>query len=244
MICLGRREKIIRDSIKQKSAVIKILKEEEDWFLKILRFFSIVPKQRHMEEQLLLYTALEYSHYNRSIKIISENIRDTITWLGLNYTKDYPLYMISVYVPPFIMGVHSRYYYFKGTTIGTNLLFLDQTSVQIVSPPSVLNLPYKHPFVYHDGRICYGSLNWSLEKGVRFNYFYHYNSHNIRELGGRIAGILREGKEKLEMGYFGSKILPVYNLDKFTPIAFSRNGAIEYATRYNIGLERIIMNDT
>jgi hypothetical protein len=151
-------------------------------------------------------------------------------------------YEISVDVAPYIIEKRGEYYAFKTAKIGTRLKSRD-SRIMIMDKPKILNMPYSHPFVWPDAVICFGSLSWERQRGVKLNHWYDISS-NRAGTARRIAELMREGKKTLERGYVGNSISPVENIKNCKcKIATNRSDAEAYARSHGIRLERIIKND-
>ncbi len=154
--------------------------------------------------------------------------------------KSSNIYEIRVNVPPYIIGKSGYFYAFSGTVLGLDLK-IKGNEIMLKDKPKVVALPYKHPFVYLDGNICYGNLNWAEQRKIIFGQY--YDMSNKTAIAKKIAQAMREGERTLLKGYIGNNVDPVNNIDSCDcQVGASLSNAKTYALRHNIPLERIIEN--
>ncbi|AJF61956.1 TPA: hypothetical protein HA239_02650 [Candidatus Woesearchaeota archaeon] len=150
-------------------------------------------------------------------------------------------YMVLLSVPPYIIEKDSRYYYFREAELGMPVRS-DGHRVMVLEPPRVLNVPYKHPFVYTSGKICYGNFDWS-KNHLKFSQWYSLSAGRGEKLAKGIAEMIRRGKILLERGYVGNPI-PVNLISNCDcKIAEDSVNAGFYALNNDISPDRIIKND-
>jgi hypothetical protein len=172
---------------------------------------------------------------NKAIKNKEEDNRGKIGFKKLKENQ----YEISAIIPPYIIGKNGSYHIFDSVVLGM-VVKARNNQIMLDHAPKVLNTPYKHPFVYGNGSICYGKLNWQNKRGVRFNHWYSLNNKNM--VAKRIAEALREGKKKMEHGYVGEEVIGGHPIADYK-IADNLNDAKKYAQNNNVLIERIIKND-
>jgi hypothetical protein len=191
-------------------------------------------------ERLFLQTAMTYSHSRRATGV-SGNVGQATRKLGISYTKiDNSTYQVSAHILPFIVKKENAYYHFGAAEIAVDIRFNGDYS-EIVDRSRVVNLPYEHPFVFCDGDICVGELDWVADRGIRFGYLYHLSG--LVPMAGRIAYVLADGKRTLESGYIGENITPVNDITDYRPVAWRKEAAEGYAIKNGIRLTRIFDND-
>jgi hypothetical protein len=150
-------------------------------------------------------------------------------------------YEITVTIPPYIIEKNGEYFAFGAIILGTKIRARNNR-VMISDKPKVMNMPYIHPFVWPNSSICFGDLNWTKQRDVRFNHWYDLSDK--KALAKRIAIVMRAGKTNIERGYVGSTLTPVrdiHNCDCY--IGNRRKEAEGYAKANGIPNERIIKND-
>ncbi len=151
-------------------------------------------------------------------------------------------YEVSVDIEPYIIEKDNNYFAFGSVKIGTTIT-ARRNKIMISDAPRVLSMPYLHPAVWADSRICYGKLNWGKSVGAHFNEW--YNISNRKGIAKIIAKVLKRGRNVLTRGYVRSSESNVHSLEECNcKIAENRKDAKIYAKKNGIKLERIIKNDS
>lgn len=169
---------------------------------------------------------------------ISGKTSDQRGEIGYRKIKDGE-YEVSVTVKPYIIEKAGEYHAFGSVKLGV-ILRSRGNQVMIDDAPRVLSMPYVHPFVWDDSNICFGNLNWSSQRNVRFNHWYNLTGENAAK---RVAETMREGKRTMESGYVGSEFTPVRAIENCNAyIGDNRAAAEQYARTHGMKKERIIKN--
>ncbi len=79
----------------------------------------------------------------------------------------------------------------------------------VSGPAYIAGMPYTHPFIYPDGRICHGSMERFTRQGIYFTL--GYRRDNPEQLASVVAGVLDEARKTLQNGYL-SGVRPVHRL--------------------------------
>lgn len=83
-----------------------------------------------------------------------------------------------------------------------------------ICEPTVVEQNYPHPFVYANGKICFGNESRWVQNGIQlWKYIAHYQTHEFAQMVKRTFG---ETQNLLEKGYFGT-LIPIRTL---TPANF------------------------
>lgn len=133
-------------------------------------------------------------------------------------------------------------YYAFGETEIKLLLHFKGDSVRIADPPCIPKerAPYKHPFVYMDGRICFGDYDWK-DTGVSFHKSYSLENKNT--MADCIARVLKRARGFIERGYIGKEISPVHSLSNCDCLVAEKEiDALAYVKEKGIDPRRIIEN--
>jgi len=191
---------------------------------------------------VMLNAAMNYRNHVDGI-IEGMSIEEMMNYLGVSSANSEGFYWLKTHIDDFIIQKDERYYHFHRTDIGTPLSIQEGT-VAIQNPARVIDDEhYEHPFVFSDNRICYGSMSWVDEHGVRFKE--RNPIQDMAQISRMMATTLRVGKRVLERGYSISSenINPVHQLSEFPYIAKTRFWARRYARKHKIPYERIIGNN-
>ncbi|MFW6220815.1 MAG: hypothetical protein ACOC3X_04015 [Nanoarchaeota archaeon] len=146
-------------------------------------------------------------------------------------------YTINKTIPAFIFGFKNKYYHFPETEMYIDLI-KNKNSIEFLNKPSISNknLPYNHPFVYIDGRICLG--NDSINNLENFNFFIdkNYDLKNLNLIAKAIINSFEKTQSVLEKGFFLSNIVPADGLWKNNAkiIASNISDAKKFAKKNNI----------
>ena len=173
------------------------------------------------------------NQYNR---FLNQNRRGNVRYEQL----DNDTFLVKLDILPYIIEKKGKYYEFGEATLGLQL----RTEKEVLiyeSPPRILTSNYKHPQVFRSGEISYNITNPMVELGIKFHH--QYDFANRKMLARMTARLLIYGQHRLERGYFGDHILPVYNIEDVAPMIADKRQDIEsYAVNNGINLERIFNN--
>jgi len=175
---------------------------------------------------------------------ISEKTQDKRGEIGFRKLGDRS-YEISITIPPYIIEKNNSYYSF-GTVKLETTIEVRNNQIKIDHRPKVLNMPYLHPFVWPDSKICYGEPPFNWQKDLKVNFNSWYNLSNRKEVAEKIARVMHKGKQIIESGYRGvprKDFTPLMYLEECNcKIADNRRDAERYARTYKIPIERIKEN--
>lgn len=172
-------------------------------------------------------------------KINDENKKKSM-WDIRFEQSDQNTYRLHLNIRPYVMKKGGYYYFFdKPVKVGFDIFFEDN-SLQILSPPFVMDMPYTHPFVWSgDGKICFGQLQWS-DWQINFQARYSIDDKKTPFL---LVRLLNEAERVLTMGYIGSPSL-ANSLWKNDVVKIDAEAeAVKAARLKNILPERIYDND-
>lgn len=203
---------------------------------------------KHIVTQLtsIKKRSLELNKLINKYNTTSNNAAGAISYHHLKNNQ----YEVVVKIPPFLFEKEGKYYCFKNdafsnTTkqveLGTTLR-ITQKNVTIKHEPKVLNMPYFHPFIHDGGKICYNGVvgnPWKYYK-IKFSHAYPRNEEGIAR---KIALALWEGKKSVTHGMLGTKAEPVYDMDRFPPVATTREGALAFAKKNHIQEKYVYGNE-
>jgi len=100
-------------------------------------------------------------------------------------------------IEPFVLRKRGRYFLFPGTR-ATLEIILDDATIRIPGPAEV-EPGYEHPFVYRNGKICYGTDARFRRQGIQFTKA--YDASDTITVGRSIASLFEEVEKVLHLGY-------------------------------------------
>jgi hypothetical protein len=234
-------EDVLKD-IHSKKTSTSILPDQKPDIMEEIRLRSFDPAK-----VIFMYAAMEYRQQRQKPSIYREADIDAIIF-GCNFTYrieddaySTKQYQVSSVVPDFLIQKNKKYYHFEKAVIGTDVE-IGPGGMKILAGTKVFNVPYPHPFVYSDGKICYGPLfDWSRDMKISFSK--NYPLDNLKKLGTMLGAMLIRAQNSLEASYIGRSLTPVHNISNFKSIANSRYEAEWYAMARLIPVTRIFDND-
>jgi hypothetical protein len=146
-------------------------------------------------------------------------------------------YKINKKIPSFIFGFKGNYYHYPEAEMYINLI-KKENSIEFENKPyiSKKNLPYNHPFVYDDGRICLGRDPINNLENLNFFTDKNYDFKNLDLIANAIINSFGKTQSVLENGYILSNIIPAdYSWKNNAKIIANKiNDAKNFAKKENI----------
>ena len=153
--------------------------------------------------------ALDFSSLEKKLRESSHNASIPLdSWVSL--AEGGHDATIGWKIEPFIMKKRGKHYLFPEVEL---LLDITRTrDAYVISAPARVRLPYRHPFVFPSGTLCYGPPERFHRQGI------HFSERVPEDAAPRVAAaLLDEAAKALRMGYL-SGVNPVRRFSGFRPM--------------------------